>query len=130
MIFSITKYRQSVKVGSSSVKKINLFYLIYTKLNISALAKSRKDGFNIKQVPILAKRGTIPCHGQTSGTLLTLYELACVDTNLNELLMRYVATVKCLLIVHKAWKFRLLDLLATQHQHAKTKHAIKVRQGT
>lgn len=42
----------------------------------------------------------------------------CVNTNLNELLVRHVATVKCLLVVHKARKFSLLDFLATQHQHS------------
>lgn len=31
--------------------------------------------------------------------------------------MRHVAAVERLLVVHKAWKFSLLDLLAAQHQH-------------
>lgn len=48
-------------------------------------------------------------------------------TNLNELLVRHVATVKCLLVVHKAWKFSLLDFLATQHQHSGGKHTLKIR---
>ena len=50
---------------------------------------------------------------------------ACVFTNLNELLVRHVSTVKRLLVVHKAWKFRFLHFLPTQHQHSGGKHALK-----
>lgn len=51
----------------------------------------------------------------------------CVNTNLNELLVRHVATVKCLLVVHKAWKFSLLNFLATQHQHSGGKQSLKIK---
>lgn len=43
---------------------------------------------------------------------------ACVSVNLNELVMRHIPAVKRLLVVHKAWKFSLLDFLAAQHQHS------------
>lgn len=43
---------------------------------------------------------------------------ACVSVNLNELAMRHVPAVECLLVVHKARKFSLFDFLAAQHQHS------------
>lgn len=39
-------------------------------------------------------------------------------TNLNELIVCHVSTVKCLLVIHKSWEFSLLNLFATQHQYS------------
>lgn len=50
----------------------------------------------------------------------------CVYTNLNELLVRYIATVKRLLVVHKAREFSLLHFLAAQHQHSGGEHTLNV----
>lgn len=49
----------------------------------------------------------------------------CVCTNLNELVVCHVSTVKCLLVVHKAWKFSLLDFFTTQHQNSGGRHTLK-----
>lgn len=41
-----------------------------------------------------------------------------MHTNLNKLLVCHISTVKCLLVVNKAWKLSLLNFLTTQHQHS------------
>lgn len=44
--------------------------------------------------------------------------MGCMGTNLNELIVGHVSTVKRLLVIHKSRQFSLLNLFAAQHQHS------------
>lgn len=67
------------------------------------------------------------CTDGTCNIIHITESYACVCTNLNELVVCHVSTVKCLLVVHKAWKFGLLDFFATQHQHSEGIHTLEIK---